>query len=361
MSLPFTEISGQKLNSEQVAYLEGLFAGLKNRGLTFSDIEANPVSESNGAATGAKNLESLILEERIKQELHPLDAYPLLLEHAASNKSPDKENVFRFKWHGLFYLAPNKEAFMCRLRIPAGQVKSFQLRELARIAQELTTGHVQITTRANFQLRLIEPKNAPEVLRRVQTIGLLTRGAGADNIRNLTCNPTAGVDSNELIDTLPFCHQLAQIIINERSFYDLPRKFNIAFDGGGRIGTVEDTNDIGVKAVRVVPATLALRDKSAPDLSSGGGGSIGVPASSDELVTDTVPSGIYFRLKLGGATGHKAFARDLGVLVRPEELLKVLVAIIRVYITHGNRGDRKRARLKHLLESWSLEKYLEET
>ena len=167
MSIPFTEIAGQKLNSEQVAYLEGLFAGLKNRGLTFSDIEANPVGHSNGAAAGKKNLEALLFEKRIKQELHPLEAYPLLLEHAAANRSPDKENVFRFKWHGLFYLAPNKEAFMCRLRIPAGQVKSYQLRELARIAQELTTGYVQITTRANFQLRLIEPKDAPEVLRRI--------------------------------------------------------------------------------------------------------------------------------------------------------------------------------------------------
>jgi ferredoxin-nitrite reductase len=64
---------------------------------------------------------------------------------------------------------------------------------------------------------------------------------------------------------------------------------------------------------------------------------------------------------LGGATGHKAFARDLGVLVRPDELFTVIVAVIRVYIAHGNRGDRKKARLKHLLESWSLDRYLEET
>jgi len=367
MSLPFTEIAGQKLDSEQVAYLEGLFAGLKNRGLTFSDIEANPVGHSNGTAVGENNLEALIFEERIKQELHPLDAYPLLLEHAAANKAPDKENVFRFKWHGLFYLAPNKEAFMCRLRIPAGQVKSYQLRELAHIAQELTTGQVQITTRANLQLRLIEPKDAPEVLRRIQTIGLLTRGAGADNIRNLTCNPTAGIDPREVIDTLPFCHQLAQIILNERSFYNLPRKFNIAFDGGGQIGTVEDTNDIGVKAVRVVPATTVSRDEPNPSThvvsvrSAAVLGSSTVSTRTDDLVTDAVPAGIYFRLNLGGATGHKTFACDLGVLVRPEEVLKVLVAVIRVYITHGNRGDRKKARLKHLLESWSLEKYLEET
>ena len=58
MSIPFTEIAGQKLSSEQLDYLEGLFAGLKNRGLTFSDIEANPVGHPNGTAVGEKNIEA---------------------------------------------------------------------------------------------------------------------------------------------------------------------------------------------------------------------------------------------------------------------------------------------------------------
>ena len=87
---------------------------------------------------------------------------------------------------------------------------------------------------------------------------------------------------------MPLCQELAQIIINDRAFYDLPRKFNIAYDGGGLIGTVEDTNDIGAKAVKV----------------------------GDE---------VFFRIALGGATGHKAFARDLGVLVEPAELNKVVM------------------------------------
>ncbi len=326
-TLPFTEVAGQPLNSEQSAYLDGLFSGLRNRGFSFDDIMANPAA----APSGRTPLGDLIFEERVKRELHPLDAYDVLLEHAATNKAPDKEALFRFKWNGLFFLTPNKEAFMARLRIPGGQLQTFQLREIARTAQELTTGYVQITTRANFQIRLIQAKDTPEVLRRIQSVGLHTRGAGADNIRNLTANPTAGVDPHELIDTMPLCHQLGQIILNDRAFYDLPRKFNIAFDGGGLIGTVEDTNDIGLKAVKV----------------------------SEE--NNGIAVGAYFRVALGGATGHKAFARDLGVLVRPDEVLKVTAALVRVYIANGNRGDRKKARLKHLLETWSLEKYLDET
>jgi ferredoxin-nitrite reductase len=302
-------IASAPFTSEQKEYLSGLFAGAAARGKTFADVEPTP------------QLEDLIAEERIKRELHPLDAYGQLVENAIGNKSPDKEDLFRFKWHGLFFLTPVKDAFMSRLRIPGGVLTTFQLRELAKIASELTSGYVQITTRANLQMRLIQPKDCPEFLRRVQSIGLHTRGSGADNIRNLTMNPTAGIDPVELIDVQPFVQALAQIIINDRFFYDLPRKFNIAYDGGGLIGSVEDTNDIGVKAVKV----------------------------GEE---------IFLRIALGGATGHKAFANDLGVIVPPSEINKVVVAIVRVFIEKGCRTNRKKARLKHLLETLSLADYL---
>jgi len=172
-----------------------------------------------------------------------------------------------------------------RLRIPGGQLRTFQLRELANVAKELTTGYVQITTRANLQMRLIQPKDTPALVQRIQHVGLHTRGAGADNIRNLTANPTAGIDPHELIDVLPFCHEMGQISSMIARSTICRGKFNIAYDGGGLIGTVEDTNDIGCKAVKV----------------------------GDE---------IFFRIALGGATGHKAFARDLGVLVKPRNSTK---------------------------------------
>ena len=311
-------LNGQSFNAEQKEYLSGLFAGVAARGIGFGDVAPNP-------AGGAKlSLEDLIFEERVKRELHPLDAYQQLLDNAATNRNPDKEDTFRFKWNGLFFLTPVKEGFMARLRIPGGVLKTFQLRELAHIARDVTTGYVQITTRANLQMRLIAPKDTPEFLRRVQSVGLHTRGAGADNIRNLTANPTAGIDPVELIDVMPFVQDIAQVIINDRAFYDMPRKFNIAYDGGGLIGSVEDTNDIGVKAVKV----------------------------GDE---------VFFRIALGGATGHKAFARDIGVQVKPGEINKVVAALVRVFIANGNRTDRKKARLKHLLEKWTLDQYIGET
>lgn len=322
-SIPFQEIRGEKLDDEQTSYLEGLFAGLSNRGVSFQDV-----------AEGSRSVqddEDLIFEERVKRDLHPLDAFDSLVDDTALNRAPAKENVFRYKWRGLFHLAPAHDAYMCRLRIPGGVVHSFQLRELALMSKELTTGYVQITTRANLQLRNIEAKNTVPLLQRIETIGLSSQGSGGDNIRNITCSPTAGLDRDELIDTLPIAREVADYIRHHREFYDLPRKFNIALDGGGAISSAEDSNDIGWTATRV------------------GDG------------VEGVPPGIYFRLALGGATGHQSFAKDLGVVVPPQQIVKATAALLRVFIAHGNRENRKKARLKHLLEKWSLDEYLKKT
>jgi ferredoxin-nitrite reductase len=321
---PIKEIAGRPLSEEQTTYLTGFFAGMQQRAVVFADFLSDYREASANASKEEEEEVQLTAEERIKNEEHPLDSYYRLLENAQTNKAPDKEETFRFKWNGLFYLNPVKDAFMARMRIPGGIVRTYQLRGIAQTAKDLTTGYCQITTRANLQIRLIQPKDAPEVLRRIQAIGLHTRGAGADNIRNLTLNPTAGIDPKELIDCTPYVRELADFILSHREFYNLPRKFNIAFDGGGLIGSVEDTNDIGAKAVKV----------------------------GDE---------VSFRILLGGATGHKSFARDLGVAVPPKEIVKAIIAIIRVYIRNGNRGDRKKARLKHLLDKWTMEQYLTET
>ncbi len=308
-------ILGKPLAGEQRLYLEGFFQGLAAKGISFGDVMPTPAPAEE---------EILTAEERIKREEHPLDSYYRIVDKARANAAPDKEETFRFKWHGLFYLSPVKDAFMARLRIPGGQLSSAQLRDLALIAKDLTTGYLQITTRANLQIRLIEPKHTPEFLRRVRRTGLHSQGSGADNVRNLTGNPTAGVDPLELIDCTPFLSELGECILNHREFYNLPRKFNIAFDGGGLIGSVEDTNDIGVKAVRGA-------------------------------------DGVAFRIAVGGATGHKAFAADLGVQVPPKEIVEVVLAMLRVFIENGDRSNRKRARLKHLLEKWSLSDFLSAT
>ena len=216
---------------------------------------------------------------------------------------------------------------MCRLRLPNGILKHWQLSGLAELADRYAGGYSHVTTRANLQMREIEPRNAVAMVEAIQDLGLCSRGSGADNIRNVTGTPTAGIDPQELIDTRPYAREWHFHILNERALYGLPRKFNVGFDGAGQIPVLEDTNDIGFQAVEVKDGFGA-------------------------------ESGVWFRLALGGITGHKDFARDTGVIVKPSEATQVADAIVRVYIEHGNRTDRNKARLKYVLDACGLGKYI---
>jgi ferredoxin-nitrite reductase len=286
--------------------------------------DAQHVSAQNRVtATGGK----LADQEKWKREEHPFDAYPRLVAQANENAPPKPADNFRWRYYGLFYVAPAQNAYMCRLRIPNGCLTHWQFNGLADLAENYGGGYLHVTTRANIQIREIEPRNAAHIVEAIQDLGLWSKGSGADNIRNVTGTPTAGVDPQELIDTRPYARAMHHHILNDRSLYGLPRKFNIAFDGAGRIGALEDTNDIGFQAVEVVEGH------------------------------DLAP-GVYFRLTLGGITGHRDFARDTGVLVRPEEAVEVADKILRVFIEAGDRTNRARARLKYVLDAWGFEKFL---
>jgi ferredoxin-nitrite reductase len=271
----------------------------------------------------------LSAEEEAKRAENPLDAWDAMQQHAREGRFPKGLDVYRWKFHGLFQVAPAEEAFMCRLRLPGGIVSSHQLRGIAAIAERFGAGHADVTTRANLQLRGIGAKDGVEVLASLHELGIVPRGAGADNVRNITGSPTAGIDPQELIDTRPLTRALHHHVLHHRELYGLPRKFNVAFDGGGAVGVLEETNDVGFAAVRV-------------------GEGQGVPA------------GVSFRLRLGGVTGHGDFARDAGVLVAPEQCVAVADAIIRVFLEHGDRTDRKKARLKFLLDRWGHDRFLAE-
>ena len=122
-----------------------------------------------------------------------------------------QEDVFRFKFHGLFYVAPAQDSFMLRLRIPGGKLTAHQMRGLAEMAEAWGSGRADLTTRANIQIREFQPKDIVRVLNKVQSLGLSSRGSGADNIRNITASPTTGLDPTELLDVAPYAEASAPL------------------------------------------------------------------------------------------------------------------------------------------------------
>jgi len=324
---------------EQKRYLEGLAAGVQisrlGRGLGVSGAapKGNPEpigpdaihfkAQDKVTASGKK----LADQEKFKREEHPFDAYERLKDQAKNNKPPSPADNFRWRYYGIFYVAPAQDSYMCRLRIPNGIMKHWQLSGLADLAESYGGGYSHVTTRANIQIREILPKNSIALIEGIQDLGLCSRGSGADNIRNVTGTPTAGIDPQELIDTRPYAREWHYHILNDRSLYGLPRKFNVAFDGAGRIAVLEDTNDIAFTAVEV---------------KDGFG----------------IEPGVWFRLGIGGITGHKDFAKETGIVVKPEEATAVADAIVRLFIETGDRTNRLKARLKYVLDSMGVDEFM---
>src|ERR1700748_1949656 len=293
---------------EQKRYLEGFTTGLQisrvGRGLGGGAVPAGGSAEPSGPdaahikaqdkviAAGKK----LVDQEKFKRDEHPFDAYSRLKQQAADNAPPSPADNFRWRYYGLFYVAPAQDSYMCRLRIPNGILKHWQFAGVADLGERLCGAFSHVTTRANLQVREIPPKHAVELIEGIQDLGLCSRASGADNIRNVTGTPTAGIDPQELLDTRRYAREWHYHILNDRSLYGLPRKFNVAFDGAGKIPVLAATNDIAFAAIEV---------------KAGFG----------------VESGVWFRLGIGGITGHRDFAKETGIIVTPADATKVSDAI----------------------------------
>jgi ferredoxin-nitrite reductase len=337
------ETTSADFSDEQKRYLEGFMSGLQvgrvSRGVGLAGGPAAPAAAADPEPVGpdaaalkaqdrvVRDGNKLSDPEKFKREQHPFDAYERLKEQARNNTPPPPADNFRWRYYGLFYVAPAQDSFMCRLRIPNGILKHWQFSAVADLAERCGGGYSHVTTRANLQIREIAPKNTVTLIEGIQDIGLCSRGSGADNIRNVTGTPTAGIDPQELIDTRPYAREWHYHILNDRSLTGLPRKFNVAFDGAGRIAVLEDTNDIAFAAVEVKDGF-------------------------------EVEPGVWFRLGIGGITGHRDFATDTGIVVKPEDATRMADAIVRVFIDTGDRTNRLKARMKYVIDGMGIDKFL---
>lgn len=335
-------------SEEQKQYLQGFLTALNQKGPSplagFAGVNASgqftaspdqaterlsdPTPDSGGLF--GTPLKKLCKEERLKLEKNPLDMFGQMQAMAAAGEMAEGGDVFRFKFHGLFNTSPVQEGYMLRTRIPGCVVDASQMQRLADLGEFCAGGYSHVTTRGNLQFREIPAAKTIEAITTLYKIGLTSRGAGGDNIRNITASPISGVDPDELIDCSGLASSMHFTILNNRDFYGLPRKFNIAFDGGGAISIMGDTNDIGFLAVRV----------------------------NAEQATADRPEGTYFKLLVGGVAGHGHFAKDTGWLLRPEQCVATACGILRIFVKNGNRTNRKRARLAFCVEKMGMEPFL---
>ena len=264
-------------------------------------------------------------EETFKTKKHPLDCWEDILKFARENTGPPaKEWGFRLRWFGLFWEGPRSETFMLRIKVTGGRISATQLRGVADLADACGLPHLDVTTRQGIQIRGIPVAHVPPVFKELEALGLTSMQSGADNVRNLTACAQSGIAPDEIADVSPLVARLKAQFVGNRAFANLPRKFNISVSGCGTNCTHPELHDIAVQAVR-----------------------------------DENHATVY-TLRVGGQPSTSHFvSQDLQVLLTEDEVPEVCAAIACVYRDHGDRTNRKKARMSHLIEKWGLRRFRE--
>ncbi|HZM89449.1 MAG TPA: nitrite/sulfite reductase [Blastocatellia bacterium] len=266
--------------------------------------------------------------EEIKLRKDGLDVLEDIHRYAAKGEPRiTSEDEALFKWYGVYTQRPAEDGyFMVRIRIPGGQLNASQLRTIAELSHRYGRGLADVTVRQNLQLHWVRIGDIPTIFEALDRAGLTTTDACGDTVRNIISCPVSGVDRDELYDVTPLINRMNDFFVGNRDFSNLPRKFKIAITGCAVRCVYPEINDIGIFAVE-----------------------------------DTERGGVVFRARVGGGLSTSPrFSKDLGVLVEPGEVVELCAAIAAVFRDNGNRENRKRARLKFLVEQWEIPRFRDE-
>ncbi|HZA63359.1 MAG TPA: nitrite/sulfite reductase [Nitrososphaeraceae archaeon] len=209
---------------------------------------------------------------------------------------------------------------MIRIKIPSGEITPEQLEKIASLSEAFSIGSAHVSTRQNIQLHWVQLEDVSEVMRGLVEVGLTTREACGNTVRNVMCSHFAGVCSDEAFDATPYAKAIARFFIRNPMCQNLPRKFKINFACCNKHGLVR-VADIGL-----------------------------VSAIKDDVKG--------FKIYLGGGLGAASFIGHLLEDFTPEDrVLSTCMATIRLFDRHGNRENMARNRMRYLVHEMGWEKF----
>ena len=250
-----------------------------------------------------------------------------LQNYLAGDVPEDVFRVFRLN-NGIYGQRQGGHNQMVRVKAPYGSVTPEQLDMFAYIADEYSRGWGHLTTRQNVQFHFVQLERVPELLRDLASVGLTSREACGDTVRNVMGCHLAGACPFEVLDISPWAEAAFQHFLRNPLSQRLPRKFKINFSGCATDCGQAMFNDVGV---------------------------IGASRTRDD---GTVEAG--FRVYIAGGLGanpHPALA--LEEFTAREDLLPTIEAILRVFEQNGNRKNKLRARMKWLVDTLGFEELQE--
>ncbi len=276
-------------------------------------------------AIDVRDLASRPLEPVIADEL---DIYErTTAEYLDGRVDEDTFRVFRLN-HGVYGQRQGGRNQMLRVKIPHGRVTPEQLDTFAYISETYSRGWGHLTTRQNVQFHFIQLEQTPEILRLMASVGMTSREACGDTVRNVMGCHLAGACPQEVLDITPWAQATTDFLLRHPYGQRLPRKFKINFSGCATDCGQAMFNDIGV-----VASTRTL-----PDGASEAG----------------------FRVFIAGGLGANPHpAQALEDFTPREELLPTIYACLRTFDHYGNRDNKIRARMKWLVDTMGIEELRE--
>ena len=242
----------------------------------------------------------------------------------------------RFKFWGVFHHRSGQESyFMLRLANTDGVLEPGQLRAIGEVAREYATGPVEnpewgdawidFTTRQSVQIHWLKLEDIPEIWEKLESVGVTSRSAGGDTMRNITGCPVAGKDKAEFVESLPVLEEIQEKLRDDDSLANMPRKFNISVTGC-REGCAQDSiNGIGLEPAEKMVNGERIRG---------------------------------FNVRVGGGLGGREprRARSLDIFVIPEHAYDVVRGFVELYFEHGNRENRQKNRSRFFVDDWGTDK-----
>jgi sulfite reductase (ferredoxin) len=233
--------------------------------------------------------------------------------------SEDDFRRFRLQ-HGAYGSRLQQNYSMVRIKVPSGEMTPEQLEKIASLSEAFSIGSAHVSTRQNIQLHWVQLEDVSEVMRGLVEVGLTTREACGNTIRNVMCSHFAGICPDEEFDSTPYAKAIARFFLRNPVCQNLPRKFKINFACCSQHGLVRIA-DIGL-----------------------------IPAKKD--------GSNGFKIYLGGGLGAASFiGHQLEEFTSEVRLVSTCMAVVRLFDRLGNRENMARNRMRYLVNEMGWEKF----
>ena len=237
----------------------------------------------------------------------------------------DHDNFRRFRLqHGAYGTRMTDDYAMVRIKIPAGQIYPYQLEKIAQLSEMYSIGSAHVSTRENIQLHWVVLEDVSEIMHGLADVGLTSREACGNTVRNVMCSPLSGVCIDEEFDATPYAIATAKFLLRNPLNQALPRKFKFNFS------CCENHGMTRIADVGLIPQIRELDGKNQRG----------------------------FKIFLGGGLGNKSFVgHQLEDFTPEEDLLYTSIAVLQIFDRMGNRKNMARNRMRYLVDEMGWDKF----